>query len=453
CYDRQNLLILIQTTTGESFGFHVSSLHDAPQNERFEDGQIVTFLLEYPNDGLASRQVFEPPHIHFDYLRHQPERTVSLFQLVSDKEREMFRSVMSMNKATLSSPQSPSPSSSSFSLSPSPSPLTIASQNVADMSVSTSFRSELRTQRIKEEREEEEQEEEEQEEEEEEQDKKNNKEKEKEKKKEEEEVKADIKMNSHLPQLLQSTQDLVNSDTEFSDEFTKSGKEKTGGGHLPLPNRIVDPKHDNEKDNNTTHMEETGEEEEEEEDQNTDSEDDVPVTPLIPQPKMKHATPAEEQFTDEEFGLFDIHGTKAQLRRLSATVVSPSQQILHSQSLPPQNHQYDYSAHKKTTSKHDHDSFTDIHKSDNLSASVPNSKRTHENEEDNKQLEAWNKNINVKKKRRSGIPKSIHIENQMSVIFANKDYMAIGDRLDDNYCVTHYTNQKALVLPFIWTNI
>ncbi|ETO25025.1 RabGAP/TBC domain-containing protein, partial [Reticulomyxa filosa] len=93
CYDRQNLLVLIQTTTGESFGFHVSSLHDAPRNQRFVDMQILTFLLEYPNDRLASKQVFEPPHIHFDYLRNQPMRTMSLLSLNPQKsESESLRS-------------------------------------------------------------------------------------------------------------------------------------------------------------------------------------------------------------------------------------------------------------------------------------------------------------------------------------------------------------------------
>ncbi|ETO32571.1 hypothetical protein RFI_04546, partial [Reticulomyxa filosa] len=82
CAGRQNLLILIETTTSESFGFHVSSLYEAPQEERFVDTQIVVFMLSYPNKEI-SRRVFEPPQIQFSYLHNQPERSLSLQQMKS----------------------------------------------------------------------------------------------------------------------------------------------------------------------------------------------------------------------------------------------------------------------------------------------------------------------------------------------------------------------------------
>ncbi|ETO27628.1 hypothetical protein RFI_09502, partial [Reticulomyxa filosa] len=50
--------------------------------------------------------------------------------------------------------------------------------------------------------------------------------------------------------------------------------------------------------------------------------------PSIPRPKTIPKAYTEEQFDDEEFELFDVHGTKAQIRRLSAKIVSPSQHAI-----------------------------------------------------------------------------------------------------------------------------
>ncbi|ETO01162.1 hypothetical protein RFI_36278, partial [Reticulomyxa filosa] len=82
CVSRQNVLVLIETTTKESLGFHVLTLYDVPQEECFVGTQIVTFMLSYQNSDIA-RQVFESPQIQFAYLRNQPERTVSMQTLTA----------------------------------------------------------------------------------------------------------------------------------------------------------------------------------------------------------------------------------------------------------------------------------------------------------------------------------------------------------------------------------